>query len=314
MTQTVLAALGGNAILKHQERGTAAEQLANVRETCEHLVALIRDGYKVAITHGNGPQVGDILLKNERARDLLPPMPLDVCGAQSQGMIGYMLQQSMRTQLSQVGIEVPVVSLITQTIVDAADPAFRMPTKPIGSFYTASEADRLREERGWTIVDDSGRGYRRVVPSPYPQEIVEKEAIRTLFDRGAVVIAVGGGGVPVVVTPEGRLEGVAAVIDKDFSAQVLGGDLGVEVLLMLTDVASIALNFGTADQVELDAMTLREAKRYLADGQFGVGSMAPKVEAAIRFVEAGGTKAIVASLAGARRALRGEAGTVIRGG
>jgi carbamate kinase len=213
-----------------------------------------------------------------------------------------------------VGIEVPVVSLITQTIVDAEDPAFRMPTKPIGPFYTASEADRLREERGWTLVDDSGRGYRRVVPSPYPQEIVEKDAIRTLFDSGAVVIAVGGGGVPVVVTTDGRLEGVAAVIDKDFSAQVLGGDLGVEVLLMLTDVESIALNFRTSDQVELDAMTLQEAKRYLADGQFGVGSMAPKVEAAIKFVEAGGTKAIVSSLAGAQRALRGQAGTVIRGG
>jgi carbamate kinase len=314
MTQKVLAALGGNAILKHKERGTAAEQLANVRQTCEHLVALIKDGYKVAITHGNGPQVGDILLKNERARDKLPPMPLDVCGAQSQGMIGYMLQQSMRTQLSQVGIEVPVVSLITQTIVDAEDPAFRTPTKPIGPFYTASEADKLREERGWTMVDDSGRGYRRVVPSPYPQEIVEKDAIRTLFDSEAIVIAVGGGGVPVVVKPHGRLEGVAAVVDKDFSAQVLGGDLGVEVLLMLTDVERIALNFGTPDQVELEAMTLQEAKRYLADGQFGVGSMAPKVEAAIKFVEAGGTKAIVASLEGARRALRGQAGTVIRAG
>ena len=314
MRQKVLVALGGNAILKHSQRGTAAEQFANVNETCAHLVSLIRTGHTVAITHGNGPQVGDILLKNERAQDVLPAMPLDVCGAQSQGMIGYMLQQSLRTQLRQAGMDRSVVALITQTLVDQNDPAFSHPTKPIGPFYTAAEADRLRKERGWTLVDDSGRGYRRVVPSPRPQAVVEKEAIRTLFDRGVIVIAVGGGGVPVVVRQDGRLEGVAAVIDKDLGAQILGRDLGVEVLLMLTDVAKVALNFGKPSQEDLDELTIQEAKQYLQDGQFGIGSMAPKVEAAIGFVEGGGRMAIVASLEGATQALKGQAGTVIRAG
>lgn len=312
MNRKVLVALGGNAILRHKEKGTAEEQFENVRRTCEHLVGLIKDGYRIAITHGNGPQVGDILLKNERSKDVLPPMPLDVCGAQSQGMIGYMLQQSMRNEMRKAGIDFPVVSLVTQTIVDENDVAFKNPTKPIGSFYTASEAERLKREEGWTMVEDSGRGYRRVVPSPQPKDIVEKDTIKTLFESGAIVIAVGGGGVPVIVRKDGNLEGVVAVIDKDLGAQIFASDIGAEVLLMLTDVEKVSLNYGKPNQTGLDDMTISEARRYLHEGHFAPGSMAPKVEAAVKFLEAGGRKAVISSLEKGRKALTGKAGTTIR--
>ncbi|MDH5448408.1 MAG: carbamate kinase [Candidatus Bathyarchaeota archaeon] len=311
MSKKVLVALGGNAILKHKEEGTAEEQFENVRKTCEHLVWLIEDGYKIAITHGNGPQVGDILLKNEHSKDLLPPMPLDICGAQSQGMIGYMLQQSMRNEMNKAGINIPVVSLTTQAIVDKNDIAFKNPTKPIGPFYNSSEAEKLRREKEWVMVEDSGRGYRRVVPSPQPKEIVEKDVIRTLFESGAVVIAVGGGGVPVIVKNDGSLEGVVAVIDKDLGAQIFASDIGAEILLMLTDVEKVSINYGKSNQVDLDEITIVEAKRYLQEGHFALGSMAPKVEAAIKFLEARGEKAVISSLEMGRKALEGKAGTTI---
>ncbi len=311
MSKRVLVALGGNAILKHREKGTAEEQFENVRITCEHLVGLIQDGYKLALTHGNGPQVGDILLKNERSKDTLPPMPLDVCGAQSQGMIGYMLQQSMRNEMGKVGIDTPVVSLITQTIVDKKDAAFKNPTKPIGTFYTALDAERLRREKGWTMIEDSGRGYRRVVASPQPKEIVEKDAIRTLFESGAIVIAGGGGGVPVAVRSDGGLEGVVAVIDKDLGAQIFASDINAEVLLMLTDVEKVSLNYGKPDQIDLAEMTVGEAEQYLEEGHFGLGSMAPKVEAAMKFIDAGGERSVISSLEAGRKALEGKAGTTI---
>lgn len=307
-----MIALGGNAILEPGERGTAYEQLENVRKTCVHLVKLIKGGHRIAVTHGNGPQVGDILLKNELSKGVLPAMPLDVCGAQSQGMIGYMLQQSMFNELKKAGVVVPVVSLVTQTIVDECDEAFKLPTKPIGPFYTALEVKRMRKEKRWTMIEDSGRGYRRVVPSPLPKEIVEKDSIRTLFESGAVVIAVGGGGIPVVVKEDGTLEGAVAVIDKDLGAQRFASDIGAEILLMLTDVAKVSLNYGKPNQIDLDKVSVSEAKRYLREGQFAMGSMAPKVEAAIKFVEAGGEKAIISSLEEASKALAGKAGTTIQ--
>lgn len=311
VSRKVLVALGGNAILKHKERGTAEEQFGNVKRVCKHLVGLIKDGYKLAITHGNGPQVGDILLKNERLRDVLPPMPLDVCGAQSQGMIGYMLQQSMWNEMDRAGINIPVVSLVTQTLVDENDVAFKNPTKPIGTFYNAREAEMLRKGKGWTMVEDSGRGYRRVVPSPKPKEILEKDAIRMLFECGAIVIAVGGGGIPVVIGDGGSLEGVVAVIDKDLSARIFASDIGAEVFLMLTDVEKVFLNYGKSSQSDLDEMSIIEAKRFLLEGHFAAGSMAPKVEAAIEFVEAGGEKAVISSLEMGRKALEGKAGTTV---
>lgn len=304
-------ALGGNAILKHKDKGTAEEQLENVRRTCERLVGLIQDGYVLAITHGNGPQVGDIVLKNELSKDVLPPMPLDVCGAQSQGMLGYMLQQSMRNELKRVGLDVPVVSLVTQTVVDRGDVGFKNPSKPIGQFYSAEEAEALRKEKGWVMVEDCGRGYRQVVPSPEPKEIVEKAAIRTLFESGAIVIAAGGGGVPVIVGKDGGLEGVVAVIDKDLAAQIFANEIGAEVLLVLTDVEKVSLNFGQLNQIDLDEMTVSEAKQYLRDGHFAAGSMGPKIEAAVRFLEAGGEKAVISSLEMARKALEGRAGTTV---
>jgi len=311
MGQKVLVALGGNAILKHEEKGTAEDQFENVRRTCRYLAKLIKEGCRLAITHGNGPQVGDILLKNERSKDILPPMPLDVCGAQSQGMIGYMLQQSMRNELAEAGLGNPVVSLITQTIVDEKDEAFENPMKPIGPFYLVSDAKKLRSEKGWSMIEDSGRGYRRVVPSPRPKQIVEKEIIRTLFESGSIVIAAGGGGIPTIVRSDGSLKGVEAVIDKDLAAQVFASDINTEILLMLTDVERVSLNYGKPSQIELDELTVEQAKRFMEEGHFAPGSMAPKVEASIKFVEAGGEKAVISSLEMGQKALRGEAGTTI---
>ena len=307
----ILVALGGNAILRHKEKGTAEEQLENIKRTCRHMMRIVKDGYRIAITHGNGPQVGDILLRNEKCREILPPMPLDVCGAESQGMIGYMLQQSMRNEMRKAGLEFPVVTLVTQVVVDRNDIAFKKPTKPIGPFYTALEAERLRREKNWTVVDDGMRGYRRVVPSPQPNAIVERDSIKTLFETGTVVIASGGGGVPVIAREDGHLEGVEAVVDKDLTAELFAREIGAEILLMLTDVGKVAINFGRPDQKDLDDITIAQAAEYLADGQFPPGSMGPKIEAAIRFIKSGGEKAIVTSLESARQALAGKAGTLI---
>jgi carbamate kinase len=311
VSKRVLVALGGNAILQHKEKDTAEEQIANVRTTCAHLVRLIQDGCKLAITHGNGPQVGDILLKNELAEDILSPMPLDICGAQTQGMIGYMFQQAMRNAVKKEGLDISVVSLITQTIVDEKDPAFKHPTKPIGPFYTATDAERLRKEKGWRIVEDSGRGYRQVVPSPKPQEIVERESIKKLYESGTIVIAAGGGGVPVVVKEDGSLKGVISVIDKDLTAQIFANHIGAETLLILTNVEDVALNYRQSNQINLEKVTISEARKFMQQGHFAPGSMAPKIDAAIRFVEAGGKRTIISSLELAMEALAGSAGTTI---
>lgn len=311
MNRKVLVALGGNAILKHAEKGTAKEQFKNVQRTCRHLVRIIEDGYRMVITHGNGPQVGDILLKNEHSMDILPPMPLDICGAQSQGMIGYMLQQSMQNEMQKIGLTIPVVSLVTQTVVDQEDSAFNHPSKPVGSFHSSSEADNLRREKGWQMVEDSGRGYRRVVPSPSPKKIVEKDAITALWEAGVIVIAMGGGGIPIIVKKNRSLEGVEAVIDKDLGAQLLANHVGANILLMLTDVEKVSLNYGKPNQIDIDKMSTEEAKQYLLDGHFAPGSMAPKIQASIQFLKANGEKAVISSLENAKKALEGQAGTTI---
>jgi len=307
----VVIALGGNAILRHRETGTAEEQAANVRRASHEIAGIVGEGYAVVITHGNGPQVGDILLKNEMAKDVLPPMPLDVCGAESQGMIGYLLQQSMQEALTAAGIGCPVATVLTQTLVAGDDPAFENPTKPIGPFYTAMQARRLQEEMGWRMVQIPRQGYRRVVPSPRPIALMEGEAILRLFLAGVIVIAAGGGGVPVVAKPGSMLRGVEAVVDKDYTAALLARLVGAIDLLILTDVERVAVNYGRPGQQDIHEMTVAEARDHLAAGQFPPGSMGPKIESAIDFLEAGGERAIIASLEQASLALSGRAGTLI---
>ena len=310
--KAVVVALGGNAILRHRETGTAEEQLANVRRAARQIAGIASDGYAVVVTHGNGPQVGDILLRNELTKDTLPPMPLDVCGAESQGMIGYLLAQSMQEALREAGLDCPVATVLTRTLVAEDDPAFEVPEKPIGPFYTAMQAKRLEREKGWRMVQLPGQGYRRVVPSPRPVALVEGEAIRRLFSAGVVVIAAGGGGVPVVAGPAGTLRGVEAVVDKDYTAALLARLVGAGDLLILTDVERVALNYGRPDRRDISEMTVAEAREHLAAGQFPPGTMGPKIEAAIGFLEAGGDRVTIGSLDSAAPALSGRAGTRIR--
>lgn len=306
----MLVSLGGNAILKHTEKGTAKEQFENVRKTSQYIVDLISEGYHIALTHGNGPQVGDILLAYDCAKNFLPPMPLDVCGAQSQGMIGYMFQLSLKNILNEKQIDRKVVTILTQTLIDPEDPQLENPSKPIGPFYTALEATKLRKEKNWTIEDDSGRGFRRLVSSPKPMGFVESESIKTLFDSGDLVISSGGGGIP-VIQKNGVLTGVECVIDKDYAASLLATLIGVEVLLILTDVDKIALNYGAPHQKDLDRINISQANQYLKEGHFPMGSMGPKVRSAVNFLENGGEKVVVTSLENAMNALNGKAGTVI---
>lgn len=306
----MLVSLGGNAILRHTEKGTAEEQFENVRKTCEYIVELITEGYHIALTHGNGPQVGDILLAYDSAKDTLPPMPLDVCGAQSQGMIGYMFQLSLGNILKERGIHKSVVTILTQTLVHPEDPQLANPSKPIGPFYTALEAAKLRSEKGWTIENDSGKGFRRLVPSPIPMGFVEGECVKTLYESGDLVIASGGGGIP-VTQKEGVLQGIEGVVDKDYAASLMATLIEAEVLLILTDVEQINLYYGTARQEGLDHLTRSQALQYLKEGHLPPGSMGPKVKSAVDFLDNGGRKVVVASLESALSALDGDAGTTI---
>jgi len=311
MPERLVIALGGNALQSKDSAPTAEAQLEVVKQTCEFIAEISRRGYEMAIVHGNGPQVGRIVLASETAKDAVPPMPFDVCGAMSQGYIGYHIQQALKYALNKRNRNYPVVSLTTQVVVDRRDPAFQTPTKPIGAFYTEEEARRLEREKGYTMKEDAGRGWRRVVPSPLPRRIVEIGAVRLLWDH-AIVITCGGGGVPVIENPDGTLEGVAAVIDKDFAAELLAEAVGADTLLILTEVEKVAIRFGQPDQEDLSHLSLADAARYVREGQFGVGSMLPKVEAAMKFVRANpGKKAIITSLNKALEALDGKTGTVV---
>ncbi len=311
MTERIVIALGGNALQSGKGEATAEAQLNVVRKTCEHVAQISGQGYEIAVVHGNGPQVGRIVMASEAASEVTPSMPFDVCGAMSQGYIGYHIQQCLKYALNKDNRNVPVVTVATQMIVDEKDPAFQNPTKPIGPFYTEEEANELRESRGWTMKEDAGRGWRRVVASPLPKRIVEIDAVRQLWDR-SIVITCGGGGIPVVERIDGHLEGVAAVIDKDFAAELLAEEVGADILMILTEVEKVSLNFNKPDQQDLDHMTLLDAARYIGEGQFPAGSMLPKVEAAMKFVRRyPGKKAIITSLDKAVEALEGETGTVI---
>jgi len=310
--ETIVVALGGNAILQPGQRGTVQEQLENVNVACEHLVKIIASGkYGIVIAHGNGPQVGNVLLQNEMTSSLIPPMPLDVCVAATQGTMGYMIQQTLANHLRAAGLQHNITTIITQVIVDEDDPAFKNPTKPVGPFYNSVEAQKLRQDRGWVIIEDSDRGYRRVVPSPKPLAIQETRIIKHMLADSEIVIAVGGGGIP-VVREEGRnLRGIEAVIDKDLAAARLADDINAAVLMILTDVEQVMLNYGSVNEVGIKRMTIAEAEHYLKEGQFGQGSMQPKVEAGISFIKAGGEKTIITALNKVSEALAEKAGTII---
>ena len=309
MKEKIVIALGGNALQSAKAEATAEAQLRTVRQTAEKIAEISSRGCEIAIVHGNGPQVGRIVLASETAAQVTPSLPFDVCGAMSQGYIGYHLQQCIKYALNRRNRDVPVVTIATQMIVEGSDPAFKDPTKPIGPFYSEEEAARLRAEKGYAMKEDAGRGWRRVVASPLPRRIVEIESIKRLWDS-AVVISCGGGGVPVIENPDGSLEGVAAVIDKDFAAELLAEQVGADVLLILTEVEKVAIDFNKPQQKDLDHMTLAEAAAYCRQGQFAPGSMLPKVEAAMRFVRANpGKKAVITSLDRAVDALDGKTGT-----
>ena len=311
-SRTAVVAIGGNSLIKDRMHQTVRDQYIAAGETCWHIAAMIRDGWDVVITHGNGPQVGFILRRSELAAHELHEVPLDVCGADTQGAIGYALQQNLHNDFARLRMDRRAVTVITQVEVAANDPAFQNPSKPIGSYMDEAQAAHRREAEGWSVVEDAGRGWRRVVPSPSPARIIEEDVIRALLGQGFVVIAVGGGGIPVVADPEGNLTGVAAVIDKDSASALLASRLEAELLLISTGVEKVALGFGTPQQEWVDHLTLSEAKDHLTEGgHFAEGSMAPKIQAAISFVEATGGVAVITDPGNVQRALAGETGTRI---
>ena len=307
MGEKIVVALGGNALQSGKAEPTAEAQLKVVKNTCERIADISDMGYEVAVVHGNGPQVGRILLASETAKDVTPAMPFDVCGAMSQGYIGYHLQQALKYALNKRNRNIPVATIATQMVVEKDDPGFKNPTKPIGPFYTEEEAKALQEEKGYTMKEDAGRGWRRVVASPIPRKIVEIESVKQLWDS-TIVITCGGGGIPVIENWDGSLEGVAAVIDKDFAAELLAEQVDADVLM----VEKVAINYNKPDQQDLSHMSLKEAAQYCDEGQFAPGSMLPKVQACMKFVRAyPNKKAIITSLDKAIEALEGKTGTVI---
>ncbi len=305
----VVIALGGNALIKRGQKGTSEEQFETTMKSVQDIVRMINEGWDVVITHGNGPQVGSILLQQDVAKGAVPPMPLDVCVAQSQGQIGYMIQQCMLNSLASSNTKKSVASVITQVLVDENDPAFENPTKPVGPVYRYDEA-LLRLKEGYILTQQRG-GWRIVVPSPDPISIVEAEAIKKLIDSGVIVIAAGGGGIPVVRSEKGSIEGRKAVIDKDLASERLATEIGADVLLILTDVDAVYINYGSENQKKLGKVSLKEVEEYYRQGQFPPGSMGPKILAAIRFLENGGKKAIISSIENAWNAIEGNAGTQI---
>jgi len=310
MAKIAVVAIGGNSLIKDKDHQTVADQFENTRETCTHIASMIEQGWNVVITHGNGPQVGFILLRSELASNVLHTVPLDSCGADTQGAIGYMIQQCLYNEFKRRGIKKQAITVVTQVLVDKNDPAFKKPTKPIGPFYDEGKAKRYRDERGWEIVEDVGRGWRRVVPSPKPLRVIEQGAIKALIDQGFVVIAVGGGGIP-VIEESGELKGREAVIDKDHASALLAVSIKADLFLISTAIEKVALNFDKPNQKFLGRMTLAEARKYYGEGHFPPGSMGPKIQAIIDYLEKGGKEALITNPENIERALRGETGTRI---
>jgi carbamate kinase len=314
MSKTAVIALGGNAITRKEVEDTITNQFANTRSSLYGLIELIRDGYNIAVTHGNGPQVGNAILRVELARGKAPILPLGICVADTEGGMGYMIGQSLQNRLYRDNIQREVVTIITQVEVKKDDPELANPSKFIGQFYSEQEAILFKTERGWVMKEDSNRGWRRVVPSPIPKRIIEGRIIAQLVDSGVIVIAAGGGGIPVYVEKDGTLEGVDAVIDKDRASALLANQIFAEMLIILTSIEKVAVNFGKPNQKLIDEMTTSEAEEYLRQGHFPPGSMGPKIEAAIDFLRNGGTKVVISSIEKAAEAVFGNAGTVITHG
>lgn len=311
MSKVAVVAVGGNSLIRDEKHKSVHDQYEAAQESMRHVADLIASGWDVVITHGNGPQVGFILRRSELSRHELHEVPLDACGADTQGAIGYMFQKALKNEFRRRGLPKQAVTVVTQVRVDRADPAFQNPSKPIGSFMGEADARAKMEEEGWAMVEDAGRGWRRVVPSPMPQEIIEREAIDTLIRGGFTVIGVGGGGIPVVENEAGDLEGVEAVIDKDHASALLANGIRADLFLISTGVERVALNYNRPNQRWVDRMTVAEARQYLGEGQFPKGSMGPKIQAAIFFLERGGKQALITSPENIGRALAGETGTWI---
>ena len=310
-SRLAVLAIGGNSLIKDKNHIALSSQYEAVQETSRYIAELIAEGLSVVITHGNGPQVGFLYRRGELGRHELPLIPLDICGADTQGAIGYMIEMALLNEFHKLGITKKVAAVVTKTIVNRDDPSFHHPTKPIGSFMSEQEALSHKDEFGWHILEDAGRGFRRVVPSPVPREIIELDVIRLLVKRGCIVIAAGGGGIPVIRNGQGDLEGVEAVIDKDLGSSLLAKNLGADTFIISTAIDAVYLNFGKGDQKAIRRATLPEIKRYMAEGHFKPGSMMPKIEAIIEFLEEGGKRAIITSPENLLRAVKGEAGTTI---
>ena len=306
-----VVAVGGNALIKDKAHKTVQDQFACAKDTMSHIVDMIEKGWDVVVTHGNGPQVGFILRRSELAKDVLHEVPLDFCGADTQGAIGYMFQMALHNEFKKRGIVKHAATVVTQTVVDKKDPAFEHPTKPIGTFMEEDEAKTRADRDGWTVVEDAGRGWRRVVPSPLPVKIVEAPAINDLIQAGFTVVGVGGGGIPVIELEDGSLQGVEAVIDKDFGSSLLAMLINADLFVISTAVEKVAINFNTPEEKWLDQMTVAEAKQYIAEGHFAPGSMLPKVKAIIQYLENGGKKALITDPEHIGEALDGKTGTWI---
>ena len=310
-SELAVLAIGGNSLIKDKNHIALSWQYEAVKETGKYIAELIAEGMSIVITHGNGPQVGFIYRRGELGRHELPLSPLDICGADTQGAIGYMIQKALLNHFRRMGVAKKVTTVVTQTLVNTDDPSFGHPTKPIGSFMSEEEALSNRKEFGWEVVEDAGRGFRRVVPSPIPREIIELDVIRLLIERGYVVVATGGGGIPVIRNEVGEIEGVEAVIDKDLASSLLARNLGADTFIISTAIDAVYLNFGTENQKPIRHAALPEIKRYLAEGHFKPGSMKPKIESIVLFLEGGGRKAIIASPENLLKSVRGESGTTI---
>ena len=311
--RTAVIAIGGNSLIKDKEHITVPDQYQAAKETCHHIAGMIEQGWTVAIGHGNGPQVGFILRRSEIAAKFagMHEVPLDSCGADTQGALGYHLQQNLQNEFKRRGMKKAAATVVTQVLVDRDDAAFQNPAKPIGSFMEEADAKERADKEGWVVVEDAGRGWRRVVASPLPQEIIELDAVKELLDAGIITVTVGGGGIPVIEDEEGNLVGTAAVIDKDFASSLLAQCINADLFLISTAVEKVSLNFGKPDQTDIDQMTVAEAKQYMEEGHFAPGSMAPKIQAIIWFLETGGKEAIITDPENIERALAGETGTRI---